>query len=237
MKHIIHPANERGHADFGWLDSHHSFSFGQYYNPEKIHFGALRVLNDDIVQGGGGFGTHPHDNMEIISIPIYGELAHKDSTGTAAIIRQNDVQIMSAGSGIKHSEFNNSETDSVNFLQIWIFPKQRNIEPRYDQKSYLPSQRSNRFQTVVAPDDENAVWINQDAWLSIGNFDASFNTSYNLRNNENGVYVFVINGSANVNGVELGKRDAVGIWETDQLNISTVTSSEILLIEVPMKLS
>src|SRR6476646_4488477 len=165
MKTVLHEANNRGKANFGWLDSKHSFSFGHWYDPEKINFGALRVLNDDIVLGGEGFGAHPHDNMEIVSIPLYGALKHKDSTGRNEIIKQFDVQIMSAGSGITHSEFNASETEAVNFLQIWIMPKKRNIEPRYEQKTFSPANRSNRFQTVVAPDDKDAVWINQDAWF------------------------------------------------------------------------
>lgn len=237
MKTILHEANKRGHANFGWLDSHHSFSFGHWYDPEKVHFGALRVLNDDVVTGGQGFGAHPHDNMEIVSIPLYGALKHKDSTGRSEVIKQFDVQIMSAGSGITHSEFNASETEAVNFLQIWVLPKKRNIDPRYEQKTFLPAERSNRFQTVVAPDDAAAVWINQDAWFSLGNFEPAFKTEYKLHAEGNGVYVFVIEGSITVNGQQLNKRDALGISDVDQLDIITGTTSEILLIEVPMRLS
>jgi len=237
MKTVLHEANNRGKANFGWLDSKHSFSFGHWYDPEKINFGALRVLNDDIVLGGEGFGAHPHDNMEIVSIPLYGALKHKDSTGRNEIIKQFDVQIMSAGSGITHSEFNASETEAVNFLQIWIMPKKRNIEPRYEQKTFSPANRSNRFQTVVAPDDKDAVWVNQDAWFSLGNFDRTFKTEYKLHKEGNGVYVFVIEGSDTVNGLQLNKRDALGISETDTLDFTSNSTTEILLIEVPMKLS
>lgn len=237
MKTILHEANNRGSANFGWLDSKHSFSFGHWYDPEKINFGALRVLNDDIVTGGEGFGAHPHDNMEIVSIPLYGALKHKDSTGRNEIIKQFDVQIMSAGSGITHSEFNASDEEAVNFLQIWVLPKKRNIEPRYEQKTFLPSERSNKFQTVVAPDNDKAVWINQDAWFSLGNFDRTYKTEYKLNRAGNGVYVFVIEGSITVNDQQLNKRDALGISEVEKLDITSNATSEILLIEVPMKLS
>lgn len=237
MKTILHKADDRGHVNFGWLDSHHSFSFGHYYDPEKIHFGALRVLNDDIVAGGGGFPTHPHDNMEIVSIPLYGSLEHKDSSGGQGVIEQNDVQIMSAGSGIKHSEANHSKTQPVNFLQIWVLPKKRNIDPRYDQKTYLPGDRDNKFQTVVAPDDTSAVWINQDAWFSLGNFSKDFQTSYTIKKEGNGVYVFVINGEVTANGNTLQKRDAIGISGTEIVEIKANTNAEILLIDVPMQLS
>jgi redox-sensitive bicupin YhaK (pirin superfamily) len=236
MKTIYHPADERGKANFGWLDSHHSFSFGHYHDPQKMHFGALRVLNDDVVTGGEGFGAHPHDNMEIVSIPLLGALQHKDSTGRNEIIKQHDVQIMSAGTGITHSEFNASETDAVNFLQLWIFPKKRNIEPRYEQKAFSPTERSNRFQTVVAPDDSNAVQINQDAWFSLGNFDTQFSTTYNLHKKGNGVYAFIIEGSVTINGQQLNKRDGFGISDVEQLDIMSNSPSEILLIEVPMVL-
>jgi redox-sensitive bicupin YhaK (pirin superfamily) len=234
MKTILHAADRRGHVSFGWLDSHHSFSFGNYYDPEKMHFGMLRVLNDDIITGGSGFGTHPHDNMEIVSIPLKGAIEHKDSMGTQAVINENDVQIMSAGTGIKHSEYNHYKDKDANFLQIWIIPKKRNIEPRYDQKRFDPAERVNQFQTVVAPDNEKATWINQDAWLSIGDFKAGFITSYPVKKAGNGVYAFVLNGSVTINGQTLYKRDAIGIWDIDQLTIEASTNSEILLIDVPM---
>jgi len=235
MKTIFHPSDQRGKANFGWLDSHHSFSFVHYHDPEKMHFGSLRVLNDDVVTGGQGFGSHPHDNMEIVSIPLYGALQHKDSTGRNEIIKQYDVQIMSAGTGITHSEFNASATEAVNFLQLWVFPKKRNIEPRYEQKTFSPNDRSNRFQTVVAPDDNHAVQINQDAWFSLGNFNPNFSTAYNLHQKENGVYAFIIEGSVSINGQLLNKRDGFGISGVEHIDIISNTSSEILLIEVPME--
>jgi redox-sensitive bicupin YhaK (pirin superfamily) len=194
----------------------------------------LRVLNDDIIPGGSGFGTHPHDNMEIVSIPLKGAIEHKDSMGTQAVINENDVQIMSAGTGIKHSEYNHYKDKDANFLQIWIIPKKRNIEPRYDQKRFDPAERVNQFQTVVAPDNEKATWINQDAWLSIGDLKAGFITSYPVKKAGNGVYAFVLNGSVTINGQTLYKRDAIGIWDIDQLTIEASTNSEILLIDVPM---
>lgn len=235
MKTIIHKAESRGHANHGWLDSHHSFSFAHYYNPERVHFGALRVLNDDIVTGGMGFGTHPHDNMEIVSIPLSGDLEHKDSMGNAGVIRQNDVQIMSAGTGIQHSEFNKNKDKLVNFLQIWVFPKVRNIQPRYDQKTFSRESRVNKLQVVVSPDkNADGVWINQDAWFHMGNLDKGFKTEYQIKKEGNGVYAFVINGQATVNGIALNKRDAAGIWETDKLSIEANENAEILLLDVPM---
>ncbi len=236
MKTIVHKAATRGHASFGWLNSYHTFSFGGYHNPERVHFGALRVLNDDTVAKGMGFSKHPHDNMEIVSIPLSGDLHHNDSTGRDKIIREHDVQIMSAGSGIAHSEMNANHDREVKFLQIWVFPKERNIEPRYDQKTFKPVDRNNQLLTVVAPDDTNALWINQDAWFSLGKFDKDFSTGYTFHKKENGVYVFVISGNVTVNGEPLGTRDGFGIWDTDQLAIQADTDSEILLIEVPMQI-
>jgi redox-sensitive bicupin YhaK (pirin superfamily) len=237
MKTVFHAADRRGHVNFGWLDSHHSFSFGHYHDPEKMHFGMLRVLNDDIIEGGSGFGAHPHDNMEIVSIPLYGALEHKDSTGTSEVIKQGDVQIMSAGSGLKHSEYNHYKDKETSFLQVWVIPKKRNIEPRYDQKNFDPLNRHNQFQTVVAPDDSAAVWINQDAWFSLGKMDSGFTTSYAFKKAGNGVYAFVLDGNVTINGQSLFKRDAVGIWDTDELNIEASTNAEVLLIEVPMHAS
>lgn len=236
MKTILHKADTRGHASFGWLNSYHTFSFGQYYNPERVHFGALRVLNDDTVAKGMGFGKHPHDNMEIVSIPLYGDLHHQDSTGRDEIIRQHDVQIMSAGSGIAHSEMNANRDKEVKFLQIWVFPKQKNIEPRYEQKTFRPEDRNNQLLTVVAPDDTNAVYINQDAWFSLGKFDKDFNTTYSFHKKENGVYAFVLSGEVNINGENLASRDGLGITDTDQLTIKATSDAEILLIEVPMQI-
>lgn len=236
MKTILHKSTERGHANHGWLNSYHSFSFGQYYNASKVHFGALRVLNDDVVSGGAGFGAHPHDNMEIVSIPLQGDLEHKDSTGRHAIIKQYDVQIMSAGTGIQHSEKNYRYNEPVSFLQIWVFPKLRNIKPRYDQKTFKPEDRQNKFETVVAPDDESAVWINQDAWFSLGNFNVGNQTTYNIKKPGNGAYIFVLEGGVTVAGQQLSKRDALGIWDTNAVEIIANTEAEVLVIDVPMEL-
>ncbi len=235
MKTIIHKATERGHANHGWLDSYHSFSFAGYYNPAKIHFGALRVLNDDTVAPGYGFGRHPHDNMEIVSIPLSGDLHHKDSTGRDKIIRQGDVQIMSAGSGIEHSEQNANHDKEVKFLQIWVFPKEKNIEPRYEQKTFLPETRQNQWQTVVAPDNTDALWINQDAWFTMGRFDQGKNSTYTMHNSNSGVYAFIISGKATINGQALDTRDAIGVYETNTVEVSADADAEILLIEVPMQ--
>lgn len=236
MKTIFHPATERGQANFGWLDSHHSFSFGHWYNPEKMHFGALRVLNDDIVKAGAGFGTHPHDNMEIVSIPLKGALAHKDSTGTSKVINTGDVQIMSAGSGISHSEFNASKTDEVNFLQIWVLPKEKNITPRYDQKTFDVAERLNQWQIVVSPDEkEGGVWINQDARFSLAHIDAGKELVYTNRSENNGVYFFVLEGAAIVADSNLQKRDAIAVWEQASLIVQAKENLEILAIEIPMQ--
>ena len=234
MEKVIHKAEDRGHANHGWLDAHHSFSFANYYNPERTRFGVLRVLNDDIIQAGEGFGTHPHDNMEIVTIPLTGELAHKDSTGNKEVIRKNEVQIMSAGSGLTHSEFNNSKTDEINLLQLWVFPKERNIKPRYDQKVFEPADRQNKIQTLVSPKDENALWINQDAYFSRADIDKDVEVEYDLNTKKNGVYVFVIEGKIEFDGELLSKRDAVGVTEADKIKITAKEKSEVLLIEVPL---
>lgn len=236
MKTILHKADQRGHANHGWLDSYHSFSFAGFYDPSKVHFGALRVLNDDSVKAGFGFSKHPHDNMEIVSIPLFGDLEHKDSTGRHEIIRQNDVQIMSAGSGIAHSEMNANKDKEVKFLQVWVFPKEHNITPRYQQKTFKPEDRQNKIQTVVAPDDNEAVLINQDAWFSLGNFSKDFITTYALHKEGNGVYAFILEGSVTINGQLLNKRDALGVWEAEKIDIIASTDAAILLIEVPMQI-
>lgn len=236
MKTILHKANERGYANHGWLNSYHSFSFAGFYDESKIHFGALRVLNDDTVAGGMGFSKHPHDNMEIVSIPLEGDLAHNDTTGRSTIIKQGDVQIMSAGSGIAHSEKNANNNQPVKFLQIWVFPKEKNIEPRYDQKTFTEAGRANTIQTIVAPDDANAVWINQDAWFSLTKLDATKSVTYNLHKKGNGVYAFVINGNISIGGQVLDNRDALGIWDTDTISIQANNNAEVLFIEVPMEL-
>lgn len=235
MKTILHKAATRGHANHGWLNSFHTFSFGGYHNNERNNFGLLRVLNDDTVAPSMGFGKHPHDNMEIVSIPLFGDLHHEDSTGRNKIIKQGDVQIMSAGDGITHSEKNANHDKEVQFLQIWVFPKKRNITPRYDQKTFNVTDRQNQLLTVVAPDDENAVWINQDAWFTLGNLGKSFETNYQLHKKENGVYAFVIKGDVTINGVALNQRDGLGITEIDDVKIEATSDAELLLIEVPMK--
>jgi redox-sensitive bicupin YhaK (pirin superfamily) len=234
MKTVLHKAATRGHANHGWLNSHHTFSFASYHEPTRMHFGALRVLNDDIVEGGAGFGTHPHNDMEIVSIPLSGDLQHKDSMGNVAVIKQHDVQIMSAGTGIYHSEYNKNPDKEVNFLQIWVFPKTKGIQPRYDQKTYLPQDRKNKLQVVVSPEANGSVDINQDAWFYLGNFDKDFETIFQMKKSGNGVYAFVIDGDVTINGEKLNKRDGLGIWETDTFNITANTNAELLLIEVPM---
>lgn len=236
MKTVLHQAATRGHANFGWLDSYHSFSFGHYYDPKRVHFGALRVLNDDTVNAGMGFGKHPHDNMEIVSIPLSGDLHHKDSTGRNEIIREHDVQIMSSGSGIAHSEMNANRDKPVKFLQIWVMPKEQNIEPRYQQKSFKPENRVNQLLTVVAPDNEDAVWINQDAWFSLGNFTKDFSTSYQLKKSDHGVYIFVLEGNLEINGQSIGNRDGLGISEVAIIDIKANTDAQIVLIEIPMNI-
>lgn len=235
MNTVLHKANTRGHANHGWLDSSHTFSFANYYDPSRMNFGVLRVLNDDYVSGGMGFGKHPHDNMEIISIPLSGDLEHKDSMGNVAVIRQNDVQVMSAGTGVFHSEYNKNPDQKVNFLQIWVFPKQKNIQPRYDQRTFRPEDRVNKLQNIVSPKKEDeGVWINQDAWFHLGTLKQGFNSDYSIKQKGNGVYVFVIQGDVTINGQKLNKRDGFGVWDTDKINIVADTDAEILLMEVPM---
>lgn len=235
MNTVLHKANTRGHANHGWLDTSHTFSFAHYYDPTRVHFGALRVLNDDFVDGGMGFGRHPHDNMEIISIPLSGDLEHKDSMGNVAVIKQHDVQIMSAGTGIYHSEYNKNKDKKVNFLQIWVFPKIRNIEPRYDQITFKPEDRVNKLQQIVSPSKtDEGVWINQDAWFYLGNLKPGFKADYAVKLKGNGVYAFVISGEVTINGQALTKRDGFGVWDVEKLSISADSDTELLLMEVPM---
>ena len=235
MKTILHKANTRGAADHGWLKSYHSFSFASYHNPEKVHFGLLRVLNDDTVAAGMGFGTHPHDNMEIVTIVLSGALSHRDSMGNTAVIKPNEVQIMSAGTGITHSEFNHSKTEEVKLLQIWVFPRERNIKPRYDQKLFSPEEKKNKLLTVVSPEKvSTSVWINQDAWFSSGSLEKDKSIEYNLNKKGNGVYAFVIEGEIKINEIELDSRDGVGISETDTFKVTAKSNAEILLMEIPM---
>ncbi len=238
MNTIFHPSGSRGHANHGWLDSHHTFSFANYHNPERMHFGVLRVLNDDRVQAGKGFNTHPHDNMEIISIPLFGDLEHKDSMGNLSIIREGDIQIMSAGTGIYHSEFNKNQNKEVQFLQIWLFPNKKNVTPRYDQISINNLEQKNAFYQILSPSPEDqGVWIHQNAWFSMGNFDPEKEASYPIHHPENGVYAFVIEGKVDINGQKLNPRDGFGVWNTDRVDLRSESTSKVLLMEVPMKLS
>jgi redox-sensitive bicupin YhaK (pirin superfamily) len=234
---VLHKADTRGKADHGWLKSYHTFSFANYYNPDRMHFGVLRVLNDDQVEAGMGFGTHPHDNMEIISIPLEGDLEHKDSMGTTAVIRNGDVQVMSAGTGITHSEYNKNADKQVKFLQIWVYPNKRNVTPRYDQITLKTADRHNRFQQILSPDpkDEGA-WIHQDAWFSLAHFDADKKAEYQIKRKENGLYIFLLSGKIKVNGAELETRDGLGIWQTETVKFEILSAAEILLMDVPMSL-
>jgi len=233
---ILHKASTRNLADFGWLKSYQSFSFGEHYNPERIKFGALRVLNDDVVSGGKGFGEHPHDNMEIISIPLEGELEHRDSMNNSAVISPGEIQVMSAGTGIYHSEYNKNSDQPAKFLQIWLFPNKRNVAPRYDQVKLNTEDSHNKLQQILSPDPNDAgVWIHQDAWFHKGRFDKGAGTGYAFKKEGDGVYVFVLEGDVEVNGQALNRRDGLGIWDTDSLSIKALTDAEILLIEVPMK--
>lgn len=236
MKTILHKAGTRGHAHHGWLDSWHTFSFAGYHDPSRIHFGALRVLNDDTVSGGMGFGTHPHDNMEIISIPTEGALEHKDSMGNVLVIQAGDVQVMSAGTGIEHGEKNKNPDQPVKFFQIWVFPDKKNVQPRYDQQTFSITDKHNKLLTVVSPlgSPDGGVQIHQDAWFSLGKLDEGFSTAYRLRKSGNGVYAFVIEGTVTINGQELERRDGMGITGTDTLEIIAGTPAELLLMEVPV---
>jgi quercetin 2,3-dioxygenase len=234
---VVHRAADRGRADHGWLQANFSFSFASWYDPNRMHFGVLRVMNDDIIAAGKGFGTHPHDNMEIITIPLEGALQHKDSMGNTSIIHAGEVQVMSAGKGILHSEFNPNKDRHANTLQIWLFPNKRNVEPRYQQLALGTGDR-NEFQQILSPrPDDAGVWIHQDAWFHMGTFDATRDKNYAIKRKGNGVYAFVLEGSATIQGQTLGKRDAVGVWNTEELQVRTGTNgARILLLEVPMEL-
>ena len=237
MNTVIHKANTRGHANHGWLDSHHTFSFANYYNPQRMNFGVLRVLNDDRVMAGHGFNTHPHDNMEIISIPLEGDLEHKDSMGNVAVIKKDDVQVMSAGTGVTHSEFNKNKDQEVKFLQIWVFPNERNVTPRYDQISIRDIAKQNEFYQVLSPNKEDqGVWIHQDAWFHLGDFDKGNSDEYKIRKQGNGVYAFILEGEVEIGGQKLTKRDGMGIWDTDSISVTAIDDARILLMEVPMNI-
>ena len=233
---ILHKAETRGDANHGWLHSRHTFSFADYYDPDRMHFGALRVLNDDRVEAGMGFGTHPHENMEIVSIPLEGDLEHKDSMGNISVIKSGDVQVMSAGTGITHSEYNKNKDRVVKFLQIWVIPNKNNVKPRYDQITLKTSDRHNTFQQILSPNAGDAgVWIYQDAWFHLGQFDKGVSTSYTIKKKGNGVYAFIIKGDVSIEGNNLNERDGLGIWDTNNISIKANSQdAEVLLMEVPM---
>lgn len=236
MKSILHKAVSRGHANHGWLDTHHTFSFANYYNPERMSFGVLRVLNDDVVAPAMGFNTHPHNNMEIISIPLEGDLEHKDSMGNTQIIKQGDIQILSAGTGITHSEKNKNNDKAVKFLQIWVLPKSQNISPRYDQKTFEKNDFKNKLTQIVSPaGDEEGIDIYQDAWFSMGEFEKDFKTEYKIKRKGNGAYFFVLEGDVWIDGQLLNKRDGFGIWDTESITIKADKDSKLLVIDVPME--
>lgn len=236
MKFNLHKADTRGHANHGWLNTYHTFSFGGYLNPDRNGFGVLRVLNDDTVQGGNGFGKHPHQNMEIISIPLKGDLEHQDSMGTQSVIKSGDVQVMSAGTGVFHSEKNKNATEPVEFLQIWVIPNKNNVEPRYDQITIHPSKLKNQFHQIVSPNPiDEGVWIHQNAWFHLGHLDKNVHLNYHLKDKTNGLYIFVLEGSIEVENQVLERRDGLGLTEQSSVRFTTSTGAQVLLMEVPMK--
>jgi redox-sensitive bicupin YhaK (pirin superfamily) len=232
---VLHKADTRGHANHGWLDSKHTFSFANYYDSERMHFGALRVLNDDTIEGGMGFGKHPHDNMEIISIPLEGALEHKDSMDNVSVIEHGDIQVMSAGTGIFHSEYNKNKNKKGKFLQIWIMPNKKNVTPRYDQITLNISDRHNKLQQILSPSpDDEGVWIYQNAWFHLGQFDKGMSAEYTIKAKGNGVYAFILSGDVTINGQQLNTRDGFGIWDTDKISIQADSDTAFLLMDVPM---
>ena len=235
MKTIFHASNSRGAVNHGWLNAKHSFSFASWYNPERTNFGALRVLNDDIVSAGAGFGTHPHDNMEIITIPLAGSIAHKDSMGNSSIIKTGEIQVMSAGTGIQHSEFNPDENEELRLFQIWIFPNKRNVVPRYDQFEMNVQAMKNNFLQLVSPNKEDeGTWIHQNAWIKIAEVDSNVEITYSFNSKENGVYFMLIDGEVTINNQQLKQKDAFGVWNTDTVVLKANCQSKILAIEIPM---
>lgn len=236
---ILHKAATRGHSQHGWLESWHTFSFAHYHDPQRMHFGVLRVLNDDTVEAGRGFGSHPHENMEIITIPLEGELEHADNMGHRQVIRPGDIQVMSAGTGIVHSEFARPGEGPVRFLQVWLFPDRRNVAPRYDQLTLEPERSLNRFQQMLSPDPhDDGVWVHQQAWFHLGRFQAGREAGYMVKRAGNGVYAFVIEGSATINGQALERRDGLGLWEVDVLHVEAgAAGAHVLLMDVPMRAS
>lgn len=236
MKTILYKADTRGHAYHGWLDTHHTFSFANYYDPDRIHFGALRVVNDDIVEGGKGFGTHPHDNMEIITIPLKGGVRHGDNMGNGGVIREGDIQVMSAGTGVLHSEYNADKDEPVNFFQIWVFPNAKDVTPRYEQKKMDFLEHKNKLSEIVTPEpSDHALWIHQNAWFNIGSFDEGADIEYKVKDKNNGVFAMIIQGKFDISGTEVEDRDGLGIWETDSIKIKALSDdARILLMDVPM---
>ena len=233
---VLHKANSRGHANHGWLNAYHSFSFASWYNPERVNFGALRVLNDDTIAAGMGFGTHPHDNMEIITIPLEGDLAHKDSMGNAATIKTGDVQVMSAGTGIMHSEFNPNHDQHTKLFQIWLLKKKKNVTPRYQQITLDKTLQKNDFAQILSPNpDDEGVWIHQDAWFYLSDFDVDFSKKLALKKEGNGFYIMTIEGEIEVSGSTLEKRDAIGIWNTPEIEIKANSNAKFLIMEIPME--
>ena len=237
MKKTFHPSAARGEANHGWLHAKHSFSFAQFFNPERIQFGALRVLNDDLIAPGMGFGTHPHNNMEIITIPLEGALEHKDSMDNIGVVAVDEIQVMSAGTGVSHSEYNKNKDQPLNLLQLWVLPNKQNVVPRYDQKNIKSLKKTNALYPVISPNHDNTgMWIHQDAWFHLGDFNQKTTVPYSLHKKGNGVYAFMIEGRASIEGESLEKRDALGVWETEGFSITAEKNSRILLVEVPMKL-
>ncbi len=235
MKTIIHKADTRGQANYGWLETRYTFSFANYYNPDRVNFGTLRVINDDCIDGGQGFGKHPHDNMEIITIILEGELEHMDSMGHKMKLKKDEVQVMTAGTGIFHSEYNSLPDTKLKLFQIWVFPSKHNLTPRYDQKYFSPEERKNSWQQIVAPKANGALLINQNAYFSRVTLDAESKIEYNLKDNNNGIYLLLVEGKGNVNDIELERRDGIGIWETENIQFSAKEKSELLLMEIPMR--
>ncbi len=237
MRTIYHAADSRGRVDHGWLKSNHTFSFANYHNRSRMNFGVLRVINDDHVEGGEGFGTHPHNDMEIISIPLEGDLEHRDSMGNGGIIRKGDIQVMSAGTGVTHSEFNANADRPVKFLQIWLFPRKKGLSPRYGQMHISDFAKPDDFQQIVSPDKEDeGMWINQDAWFHLADFGTGTKKEYQVKKPGNGVYLFVISGQVKIGDQVLHMRDGYGIWETNSFTLEATDKSEILLMDVPMEL-
>tara|TARA_Y100000385_G_scaffold104949_1_gene108759 strand:- start:1702 stop:2577 length:876 start_codon:yes stop_codon:yes gene_type:complete len=235
MNSVLHKANTRGSANHGWLKANHSFSFANYYNPERMHFGVLRVLNDDTIAASRGFGTHPHDNMEIITIPLEGDLKHEDNMGNGTVIKNGDIQVMSAGTGITHSEFNANNNREVKLLQIWLFPNKKNVNPRYDQIEIKSISKTNEFNQILSPfKEDQGVWIHQDAWFYLGEFNETSRQKHTIKKENNGVYIFVIEGKVKINDQELLSKDGFGIWSVNEIEMDINSNSKVLMMDIPM---